>query len=153
MFANSQTVAARLRAVQRDRERAAVPSAAARRPVPQRAARATRCSGWGASTRGSARALLLRALPHAPEARAVFVGRGPEEEKLRRLARASSGVAGRVRFAGQVDDEALLALYAEARIVAVTAAGEDLGYVPLEAFLSGKAGPDDRGRRAARSSS
>ena len=39
---------------------------------------------------------------------------------------------------GQVDDEALLSLYAEARIVAVTAAGEDLGYVPLEAFLSGK---------------
>ena len=38
-----------------------------------------------------------------------------------------------------MDDEALLSLYAEARLVAVTAAGEDLGYVALEAFLSGKA--------------
>lgn len=82
-------------------------------------------------------ALLLRALPHAPEARAVLVGRGPEEDRLRRLA-AELGVEDRVRFAGGVDDETLLGLYAEARIVAVTAAGEDLGYVPLEAFLSGK---------------
>lgn len=82
-------------------------------------------------------ALLLRALPHAPETRAIFVGRGPEEERLVRLAR-ELGVEQRVRWAGTVDDETLLSLYAEARIVAVTAAGEDLGYVALEAFLSGK---------------
>ena len=44
----------------------------------------------------------------------------------------------RVRFVPEVDDETLLSLYADARLVAVTAAGEDLGYVPLEAFLSGK---------------
>jgi glycosyltransferase involved in cell wall biosynthesis len=81
--------------------------------------------------------LLLEALPHAPEARAVFVGRGPEEARL--AARASElGLAGRVRFAPEVDDDTLLDLYAQARVVAVTAAGEDLGYVPLEAFLSGK---------------
>ena len=47
-------------------------------------------------------------------------------------------MAGRVRFLPEVDDETLLSLYADARLVAVTAAGEDLGYVPLEAFLSGK---------------
>jgi len=81
--------------------------------------------------------LLLEALPHAPEARAVFVGRGPEEARLKALA-ASLGVEGRVRFVPEVDDETLLGLYAEARLVAVTAAGEDLGYVPLEAFLSAK---------------
>jgi len=81
--------------------------------------------------------LLVRALPHAPEAKAVFVGRGPEEAKLAALA-AELGVAGRVRFLPEVDDETLLSLYADARLVAVTAAGEDLGYVPLEAFLSGK---------------
>ncbi|HTR02733.1 MAG TPA: glycosyltransferase family 4 protein [Thermoanaerobaculia bacterium] len=82
-------------------------------------------------------ALLLEALPHVPDARAVFVGRGPEEGRLR--ARASElGVAGRVRFVPEADDETLLGLYAAARVVAVTAAGEDLGYVPLEAFLSGK---------------
>jgi len=82
-------------------------------------------------------ALLLRALPYAPEARAVFVGRGPEEARLAMLAQ-ELGVSGRVRFLPEVDDETLLSLYASARLVAVTAAGEDLGYVPLEAFLSGK---------------
>ena len=81
--------------------------------------------------------LLLDALPHAPEARAVFVGRGPEAGNLERRAE-ELGVAGRVRFVSSVDDETLLSLYAGARIVAVTASGEDLGYVPLEAFLSGK---------------
>jgi glycosyltransferase involved in cell wall biosynthesis len=38
-----------------------------------------------------------------------------------------------------VDDEGLVALYAGARLVVIAPAGEDLGYVPLEAFLSGKA--------------
>jgi glycosyltransferase involved in cell wall biosynthesis len=47
-------------------------------------------------------------------------------------------VEGRTRFVPYADDETLLDLYARARVVAVTAAGEDLGYVPLEAFLSGK---------------
>jgi len=82
-------------------------------------------------------ALLVAALPHAPEAKAVFVGRGPEAERLTKMAR-ELGVVDRVRLIPEVDDETLLTLYAEARVVAVTAAGEDLGYVPLEAFLSGK---------------
>ena len=81
--------------------------------------------------------LLLDALPHTPGARAVFVGRGPEAGNLEKRA-VELGVAERVRFISAVDDETLLSLYAEARIVAVTASGEDLGYVPLEAFLSGK---------------
>lgn len=81
--------------------------------------------------------LLLEALPHAPDAHAVFLGRGPERERLERRA-ADLGVGGRVRWIEHADEEALLELYAQARIVAVTAAGEDLGYVPLEAFLSGK---------------
>ena len=81
--------------------------------------------------------LLLEALPHAPDVRAVFLGRGPEEEALRRRA-SELGVESRTRFIPYADDETLLDLYAKARIVAVTAAGEDLGYVPLEAFLSGK---------------
>src|SRR6202162_5925635 len=56
-------------------------------------------------------------------------------------------VADRVRFVPQVDEEGLLDLYARARLVVVTPDGEDLGYVPLEAFLSGKAvlTPDDAG--------
>jgi glycosyltransferase involved in cell wall biosynthesis len=81
--------------------------------------------------------LLVDALPYAPEAEAVFLGNGPEKERLERRA-AELGVDGRVRWIDHADEETLLDLYARARIVAVTAAGEDLGYVPLEAFLSGK---------------
>src|SRR5215813_1848777 len=82
--------------------------------------------------------LPVAALAYAPAARLVLVGRGPEEERLHRLAR-EAGVAGRVEFLPRVDEEALIDLYAKARLVLVTAADEDLGYVPLEAFLSGKA--------------
>ena len=81
--------------------------------------------------------LAIAALAHAPEARLVLVGRGPEEERCRRLA-AELGVAGRVRWVARASDEELLELYAGARLVVVPAAGEDLGYVPLEAYLSGK---------------
>src|SRR6266545_3155326 len=69
--------------------------------------------------------LPIAALAHAPRARLVVLGRGPEEE--------------RVRFVTEVDEEGLLDLYAGARLVLLTPADEDLGYVPLEAFLSGKA--------------
>jgi glycosyltransferase involved in cell wall biosynthesis len=82
--------------------------------------------------------LPLRALASAPRARLVLVGRGPEEERLRRTAR-ELGVADRVSFETRTDDEALLSLYAGARLVVLAPEGEDLGYVPLEAFASGKA--------------
>jgi len=81
--------------------------------------------------------LVLAALPHAPKARLVFVGRGREEARLKRLARELS-VEDRVTWVPEVDDEGLLDLYAGARLVVVAPEGEDLGYVPLEAFLSGK---------------
>lgn len=82
--------------------------------------------------------LVLGALVHAPRARLVLLGRGPEEKRLRRLAR-ELAVEDRVQFVPWTDDEGLIALYAAARLVMVAPAGEDLGYVPLEAFLSGKA--------------
>ena len=81
--------------------------------------------------------LPLRALVHAPEARLVVVGRGPEEERLKRLAR-ELDLEPRVQWVPEAGDEALLELYAGARLVVVAPEGEDLGYVPLEAFLSGK---------------
>jgi glycosyltransferase involved in cell wall biosynthesis len=136
VFANSQTVAARLRRFN------GIASEPLYHPPPL--AGRYRSGPFGDTVLWVGRldewkrpALLLRALPHAPEANAVFVGQGPEEDRLKALA-AELGVETRVRFAGVVDDETLLTLYSEARIVAVTAAGEDLGYVPLEAFLSGK---------------
>jgi glycosyltransferase involved in cell wall biosynthesis len=81
--------------------------------------------------------LAVAALAFAPKARLVVVGRGPEEDRLRRLA-SETGVAERVRWIARAGDDEMLDLYARARIVVVPPAGEDLGYVPLEAFLSGK---------------
>jgi glycosyltransferase involved in cell wall biosynthesis len=81
--------------------------------------------------------LLVRALPFAPSARLTLVGRGPDEERLKRIA-GQLGIWDRIRWVREATDEELLELYAGARLVAVAPSGEDLGYVPLEAFLSGK---------------
>lgn len=136
VFANSQTVAARLARFN------SIASEPLYHPPPLTGRYRGGPSGdtvlWvGRLEQWKRPGLLVAALPHAPEARAVFVGRGPEAGRLAALA-SELGVADRVRFVPEVDDEELIALYAAARIVAVTAAGEDLGYVPLEAFLSGK---------------
>ena len=82
--------------------------------------------------------IAVAALAHAPEARLVIVGSGPEQDRWKRLAR-ELAVADRIRWIPSIDDEGLIALYAGARLVVVTSADEDLGYVPLEAFLSEKA--------------
>ncbi len=83
--------------------------------------------------------LVISSLRHAPKARLVLVGRGQEEGRLRRLAR-EAGVSERIQWiTEEVADERLIELYTGARLVIVAPEGEDLGYVPLEAFLSGKA--------------
>lgn len=82
--------------------------------------------------------LCVAALEHAPRARLVVVGRGPEDERLHHLAR-ERGVIDRVRFVPAAAQETLIELYAGARLVILAPEDEDLGYVPLEAFLSGKA--------------
>jgi len=82
--------------------------------------------------------LAVAALAHAPEARLKVVGEGPEREALEREARAA-GVADRCELVGPAGEVDLVDLFSRARIVLVTAADEDYGYVPLEAFLSGKA--------------
>jgi glycosyltransferase involved in cell wall biosynthesis len=82
--------------------------------------------------------LLVEGLACAPSARLILVGRGPEEQRLRQLA-AALHVEDRIQWVSEATDEELIALYAGARLVAVAPSGEDLGYVPLEAFLSGKA--------------
>lgn len=81
--------------------------------------------------------LLVRSLASAPSVELTLVGRGPDEERLKRLA-ADLGVAARITWVARASDDELLALYAGARLVVVAPSGEDLGYVPLEAFLSGK---------------
>ena len=137
VFANSENVAARLRRFN------GIASQPLYHPPPMVGRYRSGPAGDYALTVGRLDAwkraeLPVAALVHAPRARLVVVGRGPEEERLRRLARELS-VDERIRFVPSVDEEGLLDLYAGARLVLVTPADEDLGYVPLEAFLSGKA--------------
>ena len=136
VFANSRTVAARLRkynGIESEPLYHPPPLVGRYRTGPpgDYALSVGRLDGWKRPD------LPLRALVHAPEARLVVVGRGPEEERLKRLAR-ELDLEPRVQWVSEAGDEALLELYAGARLVVVAPEGEDLGYVPLEAFLSGK---------------
>jgi glycosyltransferase involved in cell wall biosynthesis len=82
--------------------------------------------------------LVIGALARAdPATRLVVVGEGPCRPELERAA-AQAGVAHRVTFAGGVDDDRLIALYANALGVVFPPFDEDYGYVTLEAFLARK---------------
>jgi len=82
--------------------------------------------------------LAIRALAaSATSLRLVVAGTGNERDALERVA-SESGVADRVRFAGAVDDETLIALYAGALATVFVPYDEDLGYVTLESFLAAK---------------
>jgi glycosyltransferase involved in cell wall biosynthesis len=80
----------------------------------------------------------IRALADVPRpARLIIVGDGTQRTALEQLA-AETGVRDRVTFAGNVDGDELIRLYADARGVVYAPFDEDFGYVTLEAFLSGK---------------
>lgn len=82
--------------------------------------------------------LLIEALARSGGGlRAVVAGTGPEADALARLA-AERGVAGRVRFAGWVDDEELARLYHGCSAVYFAPFDEDYGYVTVEAMRAGK---------------
>ena len=82
--------------------------------------------------------LAIRAIAAVPApARLVLVGDGSQRAALEQLA-ADVGARDRVTFAGSVDGDELVRLYADARAVIYTPFDEDFGYVTLEAFLSGK---------------
>ena len=81
--------------------------------------------------------LLVEALVHAPAARAVVAGTGSQAEALARRA-ADLGVAGRVRFAGWVDDGEMARLYRGCRAVFYAPWDEDYGYVTVEAMRCAK---------------
>ena len=136
VFANSRTVAARLRrynGIESEPLYHPPPLVGRYRtgPFGDYALTVGRLDGWKRPD------LPLSALAHAPAARLTVVGRGPEEERLKRLARELS-IEDRVRWIPEADDDTLLDLYAGARLVVVAPQDEDLGYVTLEAFLSGK---------------
>jgi glycosyltransferase involved in cell wall biosynthesis len=85
---------------------------------------------------------LLRAFAevrkNAPDINLVIAGDGPLRGELESLSSAL-GLAGSVRFAGRVSDEALPRMYAAAdAFVLPTAALECFGLIALEAFASGR---------------
>jgi glycosyltransferase involved in cell wall biosynthesis len=82
--------------------------------------------------------LAIRAMASVPGPLSlVIAGTGTERETFERLA-ATLGLSSRVRFAGEVDDETLIDLYAGALAVVYPPFDEDFGYVTLEAFLARK---------------
>jgi glycosyltransferase involved in cell wall biosynthesis len=76
-------------------------------------------------------AAVVAAFAQLPDERLVVVGDGPDEARLRSVARAN------VHFTGAVDDEELRWLYAHARCL-VAASYEDFGLTPVEAAAFGK---------------
>ncbi len=82
--------------------------------------------------------LIIQAMAHVGKRwRLIVVGEGPLRRALEALA-AKTHVAGRIVFAGAVDEEALVDLYSRAAAVVFPPYDEDYGYVTLEAFLSRK---------------
>ena len=78
--------------------------------------------------------LLLHALAHTSNpVRAIIGGSGPELGALQTLAR-NLNLGARVEFRGWLDDEALIALYANARAVWYTPIDEDFGFATIEAL-------------------
>ncbi len=69
--------------------------------------------------------------------RLVVVGEGTRRDDLHQLAR-QRGVENRVTFTGAVDENTLVALYADAFAVVYAPFDEDYGYVTLEAFYAAK---------------
>ena len=82
--------------------------------------------------------VLLRALARVPEASLVLVGDGECAGSLHALA-AELGLGSRVRFAGNIDDAALAAAYAQADAFCLpsTDRAESFGIVLLEAMRAG----------------
>jgi glycosyltransferase involved in cell wall biosynthesis len=66
----------------------------------------------------------------------VIAGSGPDEARLRELV-GLAGLAGRVRFAGRVDEAGALAMMAGARLVAMPSRFETFGMVAVEAMATG----------------
>lgn len=82
--------------------------------------------------------IIIEAMAHVrTEARLLIVGRGPEWERLKDLAR-QRGVSDRVEFLGQVNDGQLLDLYANCFSVFYGPRDEDYGLATVEAFKSQK---------------
>lgn len=81
--------------------------------------------------------LIIEAMQYVENAQLYIVGKGPEEENLKKQAKAL-GLADRVFFMGSVTNEELAILYARALCVAFAPVREPFGIVALEALAAGK---------------
>ncbi|HXE80689.1 MAG TPA: glycosyltransferase family 4 protein [Vicinamibacterales bacterium] len=82
--------------------------------------------------------MAIEAMVHVdPRIRLVHVGDGSQGKQCRALVE-RLGLGDRVHFAGTIDDDALVKLYAHALAVVYAPYDEDYGYVTLEAFLARK---------------
>jgi glycosyltransferase involved in cell wall biosynthesis len=82
--------------------------------------------------------LAIQAMAYGPPGLTLVVaGAGTQRQNLERLA-TSLDLTSPVRFLGEVDDDALIDLYAGALGVIFPPYDEDFGYVTLEAFLARK---------------
>ncbi len=82
--------------------------------------------------------LLLRALARSTTTlRVVVAGRGPEQDRLRRLA-AGLRLDERVTFTGFLPDAEIARLYRHCRAVFYAPVDEDYGFSTVEAFAAGK---------------
>jgi len=88
---------------------------------------------YGIDTAIRAVALLHR---RGVAARLIVAGEGPEAAHLQRLAE-GEGIADFIRFTGRVDNRAMAALYAEARIALNPSRADNLPISILEAWASG----------------
>ncbi len=82
--------------------------------------------------------LILKAVAHCHgQWKVIIVGSGPDRHVLEQMTK-ELGIERQVDFLGIVRDEQLLELYARCRAVVYVPYDEDYGFVPLEAFQSGK---------------
>jgi glycosyltransferase involved in cell wall biosynthesis len=82
--------------------------------------------------------LIIAAMAKVPaNIRLIVAGDGTQRQNAERTAE-KAGVADRVTFLGNVEDDQLLDLYARALAVVYPPYDEDFGYVTLEAFLARK---------------
>jgi glycosyltransferase involved in cell wall biosynthesis len=82
--------------------------------------------------------LIIAAMAQVPSRiRLIVAGDGTQRENAERAA-ADAGVADRVTFLGNVEDDQLIQLYASALAVVYPPYDEDFGYVTLEGFLARK---------------
>ena len=122
----------------------AAAAAAARLPLVRRRRRRSSSRSAGSTAR-SASTSCSRPLRSTRPCEVVVAGDGPDRERLEQLA-AERGLDGRVTFAGRVDDDELVDLYADCLAVYYAPIDEDLGLVPVRGVPVREAGRHHAGR-------